>query len=72
MVSPSLLCLCALLAGPVTQSRYIAPELYAFALIIGACWVTTRARNMSARTTVTSPRQRRKAGIQGRARHSMR
>lgn len=42
MLSPTLLCLFALLAGPVSQSRYITPELYVFALVVGLCWTTTR------------------------------
>ncbi|HIT51901.1 MAG TPA: hypothetical protein IAA95_06840 [Candidatus Aveggerthella excrementigallinarum] len=55
MVSPALLCLCALLAGPVSQSRYITPELYACFLVIGACWVTSNHASVSRKTRAGGP-----------------
>lgn len=53
MISPSLLCLCALLAGPVSQSRYITPELYACFLVIGACWITSQRADSAKRENDT-------------------
>lgn len=41
-VTPALLCFLALLAGPVSQARYVTPELFVSVLLIGACWLARR------------------------------